>query len=98
MYRYILTSIGWWLAESSQGLAWVPAAYVEEIKAPASVPAPREAAPMKPTALQSRDLGMSLAAHGLDHSRSSKPTYGLAGSLAQALRSRETESGSGKME
>ncbi|KAF7532329.1 hypothetical protein G7054_g8084 [Neopestalotiopsis clavispora] len=36
---------GWWLAKNAQGQAWVPAAYVEEIKAPAPAPAPRAPPP-----------------------------------------------------
>ncbi|KAI1867647.1 hypothetical protein JX265_007449 [Neoarthrinium moseri] len=36
---------GWWLAKNASGQAWVPAAYVEEIKAPTPAPAPRAPPP-----------------------------------------------------
>ncbi|KAK6820880.1 myosin I myo5 [Apiospora arundinis] len=39
---------GWWLAKNASGQAWVPAAYVEEIKAAAPAPAPAPRPPPPP--------------------------------------------------
>ncbi|KAK8104181.1 myosin-1 [Apiospora kogelbergensis] len=39
---------GWWLAKNASGQAWVPAAYVEAIKAPAPAPAPAPRPPPPP--------------------------------------------------
>ncbi|KAH8682315.1 P-loop containing nucleoside triphosphate hydrolase protein [Xylariales sp. PMI_506] len=39
---------GWWLAKKSDSQAWIPAAYVEEVKAPAPAPAPRPPPPPAP--------------------------------------------------
>lgn len=44
--------IGWWLAKTAAGQAWVPAAYVEEQAPPAPAPAPR--APPPPPAAKSK--------------------------------------------
>ncbi|KAH6657271.1 P-loop containing nucleoside triphosphate hydrolase protein [Truncatella angustata] len=41
---------GWWLAKNAGSQAWVPAAYVEEIKAPAPAPAAAPRAPPPPPA------------------------------------------------
>ncbi|KAK3336685.1 myosin-1 [Cercophora scortea] len=82
-YEQILTkSTGWWLAQTSQGQAWVPAAYVEEqVQAPPPpVVAPR---PPPPPPLNGGGGG------GSDSSRSNTPTPSLAGSLADALLARK---------
>lgn len=97
-------SIGWWLGKSSNGQAWVPAAYVEEQASappppppakskppPPAPPAKRPAAAgRKPIDVAQRDSGMSLnGASGSDNSRSNTPTPSLGGSLADALLARK---------
>ncbi|KAF3004592.1 hypothetical protein E8E14_006405 [Neopestalotiopsis sp. 37M] len=55
-------SRGWWLAKSAQGRGWVPAAYVEEIKAPTSahMPRPVPSPSLVPTAIAVVAKEMSL--------------------------------------
>lgn len=97
-----LSSLGWWLAKSPQGQAWVPAAYVEEQVAPAAAkakPAPPAPPTKRPAAARKpldpgQQRGPNAAVNGANgpeggRSSASTSTPSLSGSLADALLARK---------